>query len=191
VQHAWAEIEHDIQYKAVETIPTSIRRRFMALSELLEIADREFQAISDDDEHGRTDARHLLAAGQLDRVEITPDVLKAYLDSKYMPDGRMADWSYAWATRLLKRLGFENFGQVDDAIGGYDDDRISRLLWGGRRGQLSRFEDVLLAAMGEDFITRHPWSSAEPSWGWPNRRRNHLERLAAAGIPIGSYSIIP
>jgi hypothetical protein len=34
LQHAWAEIEHDIQYKAVEAIPVSIQRRFMSLAGL-------------------------------------------------------------------------------------------------------------------------------------------------------------
>lgn len=32
LQHAWAEIEHDIQYKAIYEIPTQTRRRFMALA---------------------------------------------------------------------------------------------------------------------------------------------------------------
>ena len=49
LQHAWAEIEHDIQYKSSITIPNTIRRRFMALAGVLEIADREFQAIQDED----------------------------------------------------------------------------------------------------------------------------------------------
>jgi ppGpp synthetase/RelA/SpoT-type nucleotidyltranferase len=52
LQHAWAEIEHDIQYKAVETIPSSIRRRFMSLAGMLEIGT-EFQAIQDEDERLR------------------------------------------------------------------------------------------------------------------------------------------
>lgn len=47
LQHAWAEIEHDIQYKAPRGLPTAIRRRFAALAGLIEIADREFQAIQD------------------------------------------------------------------------------------------------------------------------------------------------
>jgi hypothetical protein len=32
LQHAWAEIEHDIQYKSPTAIPKEIRRRFMALA---------------------------------------------------------------------------------------------------------------------------------------------------------------
>jgi putative GTP pyrophosphokinase len=50
LQHAWAEIEHDIQYKSLETMPTAIRRRFIMLAGLLELADREFQAIHDEDQ---------------------------------------------------------------------------------------------------------------------------------------------
>lgn len=42
-------MEHDIQYKSSEQIPTSIQRRFIALAGMLEIADREFQAIQDED----------------------------------------------------------------------------------------------------------------------------------------------
>jgi len=50
LQHAWAEIEHDIQYKSVRAIPAAIRRRLAAVAGLLEIADREFQAIQDEEE---------------------------------------------------------------------------------------------------------------------------------------------
>ncbi len=49
LQHAWAEIEHDIQYKSASVIPAEIRRRFMSLAGMLEIADRESQAIQDAD----------------------------------------------------------------------------------------------------------------------------------------------
>lgn len=49
LQHAWAEMEHDIQYKSADQIPTSIQKRFIALAGMLEIADREFQAVQDED----------------------------------------------------------------------------------------------------------------------------------------------
>jgi hypothetical protein len=51
---------------------------------------------------------------------------------------------YSYTTRLLRRLGFTNLAQVEAALGDYDDDRISRIMWGSRQGQLSRFEDVIL-----------------------------------------------
>ncbi|WP_181151737.1 MULTISPECIES: GTP pyrophosphokinase family protein [unclassified Arthrobacter] len=44
LQHAWAEIEHDIGYKA-ETIPEPMRRRFSMLAGVLELVDYEFQSL--------------------------------------------------------------------------------------------------------------------------------------------------
>lgn len=45
LQHAWAEIEHDLGYKSTITIPRDVRRNFSRLAGLLEIADKEFQEI--------------------------------------------------------------------------------------------------------------------------------------------------
>jgi len=41
LQHAWAEMEHDLGYKSPEAVPRPVRRRFSRLAGLLEIADHE------------------------------------------------------------------------------------------------------------------------------------------------------
>jgi putative GTP pyrophosphokinase len=188
LQHTWAEIEHDIQYKSIATLPRPIRRRFITLAGLLEIADREFQAISDEETKLRLEARQSVAAGRLKEVEITPDALKAYLDKRYGPDRRMSEWTYGWMAGILKALGFGDIEQVDQCVRNYNDDEISRIIWGGRMGQISRFDDVLLASMGEDYILRHPWASDEDlafMERFVKRRRHRLALLEAAGIKIG------
>ena len=48
LQHAWAEIEHDLGYKPGNTVPKPVRRRFSRLAGLLEIGDQEFRSIRDE-----------------------------------------------------------------------------------------------------------------------------------------------
>jgi putative GTP pyrophosphokinase len=188
LQHAWAEIEHDIQYKSVETIPSAIRRRFTSLAGLLELADREFQAIQADDERLREQARRSVDVGNLSEVEVTADALKRYLDKRLGPDARMRDYSYDATAKHLRRLGFSNFAQVEKAIAPYDHDALSRKVYGGRQGQLTRFEDMMIAAIGQDWIDKHEF--AHMPW-WKNWREHHLAKIGEKGIQIGTYKLPP
>ncbi|MDO9207259.1 MAG: hypothetical protein Q7T91_03295 [Sulfuricurvum sp.] len=184
LQHAWAEIEHDIQYKSSTTIPVDIRRRFMALAGLLEIADREFQTIQDDDQALRVKDQALVQAGVLVDVEITPSALKTYLDKQLGSDARISDFSYDWTARLLKKLGFNNFQQVDDCIRPYDHNATSRLLAGNIQGQLTRFEYMLVAGMGTNYIDRHHYNKQEWHKDYINRL---LIKLEKKGLKTGTF----
>jgi putative GTP pyrophosphokinase len=188
LQHAWAEIEHDIQYKSSASIPRDIRRRFMALAGVLELADREFQSIQDEDAALNRAAVSLIEQNRLADVEVTPVSLKLYLDRKLGVDGRMSDFSYDWTVRLLKRLGFRTVAQVDECIADYDDDKVSRVAFGSRLGQLGRFEYLLLASMGDKYIERHTF--AGQSWYGPHGRAV-LAKLAKAGLPPKNYDPMP
>ena len=191
LQHAWAEIEHDIQYKSVDALPAEIGQRFMALAGMIEIGDREFQAIADAHDKVREKADISLKAGRLEDVELTAESLKSYVDKIYGPDGRMRDWSYEWTATLLKRLGFLNLAQLDECTRNYDDDLVSRAVWGSRQGQLTRLELVVLAAVGpERYKTLHPFATSESNEdsGWFEKQTDRfVERLKKSGIPIGSY----
>ena len=189
LQHAWAEIEHDIQYKALETIPLSTQRRFMALAGLLEIADREFQATQGADDHLRQEAVGNVAAGRLQNVPITAEALKSYLDMTLGTDLRVADDSYQALAGQLRRLGFRNLAELDSCVGRVSDDHISRVLWGGRQGQIQRLQGLLIAGMGENIIKLSVSAQRDPSWA--TYYRHLLERLQKAGIKIGSYSPPP
>jgi hypothetical protein len=184
LQHAWAEIEHDIQYKSAVTIPTEIRRRFMALAGLLEIADREFQQIQDYDEVFRQEARESVEKGELEKVEITPDALRTNLDRRLGPDSRMSDYSYEWTARVLKNLGFVNLQELDDCIADYNDDQLNKFLYPTRQGQLTRFEYMLLAALGEAYIDGHPFRNHE--W-WRETSQERLKFFGMHGITTGKY----
>ena len=185
LQHAWAEIEHDIQYKTSITTPDTIRRRFMSLAGLLEIADREFQAIQDEDKELKHRARTSVEQGTLNEVEITADALRSYLDRKVGPDGRSTDFSYDYTARILRRLGFTSFDQVECCIKDYDGDQLSRVLLRQRQGSITRFEHMLLAGMGDFYVER--MTNDEE---WREALRRTLAKFEQHGIKIGNYDPI-
>lgn len=187
LQHAWAEIEHDIQYKSTEVIPREIRRRFKALAGVLELADREFQSIQNADieirEHSE---REVNISGDLAAVEITPYALKTYLDRLLGADGRMTDYSYDFEARNLLSMGFSNLKQIDDCIRGFDADELNHVLYPTRQGQLSRFEYLLTAGMGENLVRNHRWQDQE----WFRRSvMERIEKFKTAGVSVGYYSV--
>ncbi|TXR51597.1 GTP pyrophosphokinase [Quadrisphaera setariae] len=185
LQHAWAEIEHDINYKAVGVVPDAIRRRFNALAGVIEIADREFQAIKVAHDEVQARARERVGLGDLASVEITADSLKAYLDREYGSDGRVSQWSYQFTARILVNAGFKNLAEVEECIEGYDADLVSRTLWGTRQGQLSRFDDVLIASMGLAWAKVHPWSLREDWYETSCARR--LQALRNIGVVPSNF----
>ena len=154
----------------------------MALAGVLEIADREFQAIQDEDKLLKQQARTSVEEGVLDQVEITADALRSYLDRRVGSDARTTDFSYEYTARMLRRLGFTTFDQVDACIEGYDDDQLSRIRWQRRQGVISRFEDMLLAGMGPAFVERLTNDA-----GWRDSLSNSLASYQMHGIPIKHY----
>jgi hypothetical protein len=96
----------------------------------------------------------------------------------------MSDFSYDLLARQLRYMGFTDFQQIDSCLANYDDVEISRILTGVRQGQITRFEYTMLAALGENYIKRHPWNHYD--W-FIEHNRDRLERLKLAGISIGDY----
>lgn len=81
LQHAWAEIEHDIGYKSNLGLPDEIRRQFSRLAGLLEIADDEFIKIKESISLRKKEVAKELDSGRgtvkLDKVSIDEYILKS------------------------------------------------------------------------------------------------------------------
>jgi ppGpp synthetase/RelA/SpoT-type nucleotidyltranferase len=80
LQHAWAEIEHDLGYKYPGGIPRHIRRKFSLAAGLLEIADQQFDDIRADIERYESELQTDLRAG-VRTVMLDAHSLRAMIDS--------------------------------------------------------------------------------------------------------------
>ncbi len=83
LQHAWAEIEHDLGYKSTAAVPAVVRRRFSRLAGLLELADEEFLRLRKD----LKEYQDKVAEGVKDRpadVPIDDESLAALMEDSMM-----------------------------------------------------------------------------------------------------------
>lgn len=186
LQNAWAELEHDTQYKAHIILPREIKRRFMILAGMLELADKEFENIELDRMHLAQGDEINIKEGHLKLVEITAQSIKQYIDQKIGADNRISKDQYGYRASLLRRLGFTNLQQVDDCIKGYDTNKISKLLWGNKsKGAVRRFHDAIQAGMGRYYIEKHPLAQKDNKFKL--LLENDLETLTKNGIEIKNY----
>jgi ppGpp synthetase/RelA/SpoT-type nucleotidyltranferase len=81
LQHAWAEIEHDRNYKFSGQLPEEIKRRFTVLAGALELADREFNSIAHAIDEISEEVSKATKSGELD-IPINSTTLNSYLNDK-------------------------------------------------------------------------------------------------------------
>lgn len=122
LQHAWAAVQHSLDYKSEYDIPKQLRRRLFRLSALFELADQELDQIS-------AEARMLFAQyseqvqSDMEDVDLNTDSLKAYLENSQ---------TVAYWTKFIDGLGVE--------VGGVGD--ISRDIQMARMAGLSTIGEV-------------------------------------------------
>lgn len=129
LQHAWAEIEHDLGYTAPEAIPRTIRRRFSRMAALLETADEEFMRIRDElTEYAAEVEKDIVEKPSevlLDKISLTAfieqDVIVRRMD-KQMVDyvgGVIEDADDRWLNNLvayLQSLGIQGIEELKTAL---------------------------------------------------------------------------
>lgn len=82
LQHSWAEIEHDKNYKFSGELPTEIQRRFKLIAGTLEMADREFNQLSKEIDSYSTSVKENTEKGELD-IPVNSTSLKQFLKVKF------------------------------------------------------------------------------------------------------------
>ena len=84
LQHAWAEFEHDRNYKFAGVLPKEVRRRLSILAGNLELIDREFDNISKDIDAYAINVGKKAELGDLSEP-INSTSLMAYMNRRFKP----------------------------------------------------------------------------------------------------------
>lgn len=135
LQHAWAEIEHDRNYKFSGKLPTGLQRRFYLVAGMLECADREFVSIAQEIDKYKYGVSEELKKGDLN-IEINTASLKEYLSNKFnklIQEGLLAD-GFGPDDRAAKVIieevqlfGISKLHQLDEIIPKDFQDNILKL----------------------------------------------------------------
>ncbi|MGI4805968.1 MAG: GTP pyrophosphokinase [Janthinobacterium lividum] len=80
LQHAWAEIEHDLGYKGEISIPDEYKRSFNRLSALLETADIDFNRLKTELKEYEKDVPDLIKS-KAEAVDINSTSIKSFLET--------------------------------------------------------------------------------------------------------------
>jgi putative GTP pyrophosphokinase len=78
-QHAWAAVDHKLNYKSNHEIPDGLRRRFYRLSALFELADDQFSVLRLEHERLERGYSEALRRGELD-IALDSASLEPYLE---------------------------------------------------------------------------------------------------------------
>jgi putative GTP pyrophosphokinase len=181
LQHAWAEIEHDRNYKFAGVLPTHLQRRLNLLAGMLELVDREFVTLANEVDRYAQDVSEKTGAGNLD-IEVNSTSLLQYLPNKtqWFNDKRVqirvSDIAEV-VIKELRRFGIKTLYDLDkiltqeffvslekheqsdnyiallrDAMMYADIDKYFNFAW---RGAWQGIDDVTIAILSEKYGEDH------------------------------------
>ena len=125
LQHAWAEFEHDIRYKGTvppEQVP-DLDRRFTLAAGLLELADKEFEAIRDRLQVGLGDSD--VDGGDEHDPRISSQELATFLAGRYSSAGWSRTEHYEWISGLLLELGIASLDELSSTLRDVDSAAVT------------------------------------------------------------------
>ena len=120
LEHAWAQIEHDKNYK-YKGLPDDIKHDFYLAAASLETVDNQFESINKRIETFDKLIKKKTEEGKLQEIEITPATLKRYLINRFSKEFDLEP-SYGIAgdgkseVGELSEMGIKNLRQLEDVL---------------------------------------------------------------------------
>ena len=154
LQHAWAEFEHEIRYKGSGPVPPEVNRAFTLASGLIELADREFDAIN-----------HVVAlqrlrgqarvAGTATGDELTAAALREVLEQELPENPRSRAEHYDWLVQVLEANTCYSLAEATALLRSADWPSLAdRLRYRFPPGHVRAADDFLLEQWGRAYIQR-------------------------------------
>jgi len=126
LQHAWSEIEHDRNYKLKNALPKELERRFYMIAGVLEMVDREFDALTSDISEFVDNASTSIKSGQFD-MELNAISLKAFLRIEL--EGIKIKMSVnEEEIDELKKYGIKTLSELKNLMDNLGEDKIQNIL---------------------------------------------------------------
>jgi putative GTP pyrophosphokinase len=157
LQHAWAEFEHDIRYKARDKDSSpEVNRMFTLAAGLIELADAQFEQINGID-LGKSQVEPPTgslptspAASDLTAENIREEV------TRQLPDfGQSKSEHYQWLLGLLTAIGISSISQLNNILSKSNIDDVQKAMkYQFPPGHVRIVDDVLLYHYGREYIDR-------------------------------------
>lgn len=132
LQHAWAEMEHDLGYKSRIATPTEYRRMLGRLAGLMELADEEFSRIRISVAAYRRKMEALIQAGELSEVLLDEETFSRYIEQRpfdkllnriaAINQGEIQAMPMSPFLPLFKQAGMNTLQDVEDFIKDNEED---------------------------------------------------------------------
>lgn len=132
LEHAWADISHDRNYKFNGVLPEEIQRRFALVAATLELSDREFDSIALELSKYENEVEEKIKNNELD-IEINSASLNEYLKNKFEIYEKEAliviedNQNDEIVIAELKQFGIEKISDLDGLIEKYLEKYILEL----------------------------------------------------------------
>ena len=121
LQHAWAEIEHDRNYKFTGVLPEEMQRRFYLVAGTLELMDQEFFALSQEIDQYAERVKAEAEQGSLENISIDSTSLLQFLNEffkDFNPEELGENYPRGNSVMIdeLSACGIENLQQLNTLL---------------------------------------------------------------------------
>ena len=187
LQDAWAEFEHDRNYKFGGELPPELKRRLKLAAGLLEVADREFDAIAGEVEVHAGEVAEVVTSGsakKLGEVGLDSIALRAWAETRFAKsiEADVLDASTRISSRIVRELeamGFTTLKDLDAAMPKDFDERLADT--GERTTTMGALRNLMLAVDARRYF-KDAWGG--PSHTWTRLPQSAYEMAESYGQPI-------